>query len=72
MDKVIINHVSPAEAIELKNQLLSAGLVMNRDFEWRWNPATYDNDGYSAVTPALVYFKFSDAAIATFYKLKWT
>jgi len=71
MHRVVINHVSPAEAIEFKNQLLSAGLVMGQDFEWQWCPATYDNDGYSAVTPTLVSFDFAQAAVATFYKLKW-
>jgi hypothetical protein len=72
MHKVVIEHISPTEAIELKNQLLAAGLIMDQDFEWRWCPATYDNDGFSAVTPKLVYFKFVDAPVATFYKLKWT
>lgn len=60
------------QAIELKNQLLAAGLVLDQDFEWEYRQATYDNDGFSAVTPKLASFKFAQAAMATFYKLKWT
>jgi len=71
MHRVVIKHISPTEAIELKNQLLAAGLVLDRDFEWEYHQATYNNDGFSAVTPKLASFKFVDAAMATFYKLKW-
>ena len=71
MHRVVIKHVTPAEAIELKNQLLSAGLVLDQDFEWEYRQATYDNDGFSAVTPPFVRFKFAQASMATFYKLKW-
>ena len=71
MRKIVIEHISPADAIELKNQLTSAGLVMGQDFEWQWCPATYNNDGFSAVTPTQVYFKFVKDSVATFYQLKW-
>ena len=71
MHKIVIRHISPTAAIELKNQLISDGLVMGRDYEWQWCPATYNNDGFSAVTPTLVYFNFVKDSLATFYKLKW-
>ena len=58
-------------AIDLKNQLLAAGLVIDQDFTWRYAQAQYDNDGYSAVTPKQVVFEFHDPALATFYQLKW-
>jgi len=72
MHRVVINHVSPAEAIEFKNQLLSAGLVMNDDFTWKYTQAQYNNDGYIAVAPKQVVFEFRDPALATFYQLKWS
>lgn len=71
MHRVVIEHISPVRAIELKNQLLAAGLRIDQDFIWEYRQATYDNDGYSAVTPKSVTFKFNDAPLATFYKLKW-
>ncbi len=68
---VVIEHIHPIEAVERKNQLLKDGLVLERDFVWQYTPATYNNDGYSAVTPRNATFKFTDPALATFYKLKW-
>lgn len=72
MHRVVIEHINPVEAIELKNQLLAAGLIINQDFVWEYRQATYNNDGFSAVTPKLASFNFTEAPIATFYKLKWT
>ena len=59
-------------AIELKNQLLAAGLIIDQDFSWCYTQATYDNDGFNAVTPKQALFEFQDPALATFYQLKWT
>lgn len=70
--RVVIEHLFPIEAVDRKNQLLKDGLVLNHDFDWAYSPATYDNDGYSAVTPRQATFRFATASLATFYKLKWT
>jgi len=72
MHRVRIEHISPVDAIELKNQLLAADLIMDRDFVWKYTQATYDNDGYNAVTPKQATFEFQDPAMATFYQLKWS
>lgn len=69
--QVVLLHVGPAQGIEYKNDLIAAGLVLDQDFTWKYNQATYDNFGYSAVIPRSVTFKFRDAATATFYQLKW-
>ena len=69
--RVVIEHLFPIEAVERKNQLLKDGLILNQDFVWEYSPATYDNDGYSAVTPRQATIKFVSASLATFYKLKW-
>lgn len=69
--KVIIKHINATEAVERKNQLLTDGLIIDQDFVWEYSPAAYDNDGFTAVTPRQVTFKFATASMATFYKLKW-
>jgi hypothetical protein len=61
--RVVIEHLFPIEAVERKNQLVKDGLILNQDFVWEYSPATYDNDGYSAVTPRLATFKFVDASL---------
>ncbi len=71
MHRIRIDHISPNDAIELKNQLLTAGLAMNDDFTWKYTQAQYNNDGYTAVSPKQVVFEFRDPSLATFYKLKW-
>lgn len=58
-------------AVELKDRLLADGLVMHQDFEWTYSQATYNHDGFSAVSPRQATFAFRDPALATFYQLKW-
>ncbi len=72
MHRVVFEHMNPMRGVELKNQLIADGLLHHTDFEWAYYAATYDNDGFSAVTPRMVIFEFSDPATATFYQLKWT
>jgi hypothetical protein len=68
MHRIRIEHLSPVDAIELKNQLLAAGLIMDQDFVWKYTPAQH---GYTYVAPKQVTFEFQDPAMATFYQLKW-
>jgi hypothetical protein len=72
MHRVRIDHLSPNEAIELKNQLLAAGLIIDKDFVWEYRQATYDNDGFTPVGPKQVTFSFFEPSMATFYQLKWS
>jgi hypothetical protein len=72
MHTVRILHISPVDAIDLKNQLLGAGLIIDQDFVWKYRQATYDNNGFSAVAAMQATFEFQDPALATFYQLKWS
>lgn len=71
MHRVVLSHISPANALDLKQKLDGAGLIMGHDYEWSYHPARYDNDGFSAVEPKHVVFSFREESIATFFKLKW-
>lgn len=69
MHRVVFEHMNPMRGVELKNQLESAGLINHQDFEWEYRASKWD--GFSAATPKKVIFEFRDAALATFYQLKW-
>jgi hypothetical protein len=73
MTPVRILHVNAVQALELRDQLTGAGLIMDRDFEWEYRQAEYDlNDSLApAVTPRQVIFRFQDPKLATYYQLKW-
>lgn len=68
--KLVLSHRSPDEGIRLKNQLLADGLIMgsDRDFVWYYLAAEYD---FTQQTSRRVVFEFRDAAMATYYGLKW-
>lgn len=67
---VTLADVDPSEAIDLKRGLEQSGLVMGVDFDWQFVP--YQDDGFSGITaPRHANFYFRDAALATFYQLKW-
>jgi hypothetical protein len=71
MTPVKILHVNAVRALELRDQLQDSGLIQNQDFEWEYRQAEYDGSSYEAVIPRHVMFKFRDAALATFWQLKW-
>jgi hypothetical protein len=72
MHRVVLNHLSAADALSLKEKLDKSGLIIGHDYEWAYYQAKYDNDGFSAVQPKHAVFSFREGSIATFFKLKWT
>ena len=68
---VTILHVNAVRVLELRDELLDAGLVQDRDFTWSYHQATYDDFGHEAATPRYACFNFENASLATFYQLKW-
>ena len=70
MYTVRVSNIEVFDALELKNQLLLAGLVIERDFTWAWITADYNAvEGWTRQKHAE--FRFHDPALATFYQLKW-
>ena len=69
MHRVILRDIALIEIFQLKDQLVRDGLVMNRDFEWKYHPPQWD--GFTQEHPKHVEFSFQDPSLATFYQLKW-
>jgi hypothetical protein len=70
MHTVRVDNIEVFDALDLKNQLLLAGLVRDQDFEWAWITADYNAvEGWTRQKHAE--FRFADPAQATFYQLKW-
>ena len=69
--EVVILDILPNDAIDLKDQLLAAGLEQGVDFTWAYSSAEYDNFSNNAVRNRRTVFRFQDPATATFYQLKW-
>jgi len=62
---VIIKFLSATRALELKHELEKTGLVCDKDFTWAFHTAGWPGKTH-------VEFNFTDPAMETFYKLKWT
>lgn len=60
------------EAMEYKRQLDRDGLIVNQDYEWRYQKAVYDEFAWTDSESSNVTFTFSNPALATFYQLKWS
>jgi len=66
-----MDNASPDDGIRCSRELQAAGLIMNHDYAWRYQPSQYDNFGLYNSAPRAVVFEFRDPALATFYRLKW-
>lgn len=74
MHQVILHNLPIVQVLELRDKLLTAGLVQDQDFVWHYHPSQWHNEpgsmSYRAQPPYVV-FEFEDPAMATFYQLKW-
>ena len=69
---VTITSISAAEAIGYKIDLDRTGLVVDKDYTWRFQPVKY-SDSFSStpISESQVIFEFFDPATASFFRLKW-
>jgi len=69
MIRVLVKNAQ--QAVDLKDQILDAGLVLHEDFSWEYLPDPYDgyNDSLHAHPEAR--FTFRDPAQETFFRMKF-
>ena len=59
------------EALEFKQQVLAAGLVLHEDFTWEYRPDSYDGYDDSSHAHPEVRFIFRDPAQETFFRMRF-
>jgi hypothetical protein len=59
------------QALAYKYQLDADGLVVNQDYEWRYQKPVYDEFAWTGSEVSHVTFTFRNPVLATFYQLKW-
>jgi hypothetical protein len=60
------------QALALKHQLDIDGLIVNQDYEWRYQKPVYDEFAWTDSEVSHVTFTFRNPVMATFYQLKWS
>ena len=69
MIRVLVKNAQ--EAMELKEKVLAAGLILHEDFTWEYRPDPYDGyDGSSHAHPE-ARFIFRDPAQETFFRMRF-
>lgn len=68
MNRVLLENITPDEAIKFKQQLVRDGLAQDQDFCWAYHHPRYE---FGVEVPRYATFDFADGATATFYQLKW-
>ena len=58
-------------ALAYKHQLDLDGLIVNQDYEWRYQKPVYDEFAWTDSEVSNVTFTFRNPVLATFYQLKW-
>jgi len=59
------------QAMDLKQRVLDAGLILHEDFTWEYRPDPYDGYDDSLHTHPEVRFIFRDPAQETFFRIKF-
>ena len=58
-------------ALALKHRLDLDGLIVNQDYEWRYQKPVYNDFAWTDSEVSNVTFTFKNPSLATFYQLKW-
>jgi len=59
------------QALDLKQQVLDAGLILHEDFTWEYRPDPYDGYDDSSHAHPEVIFIFRDPAQETFFRMRF-
>jgi len=68
---VSLTNTSADRMLAIVRELKGQGMQLNQDFNFRYEPAQYDNDGWSQVTPKRCVFTFENEKYATLFILKY-
>jgi hypothetical protein len=68
---IVILVKNAQQALELKEQILEAGLTLNEDFTWEYRPDPYDGWDDSLHAHPEVRFIFRDPAQETFFRMRF-
>jgi hypothetical protein len=68
---IVILVQNAQQALELKDQVIAAGLFLNQDFTWEYRPDPYDGYDDSLHAHPEVRFVFRDPAQETFFRMKF-
>jgi hypothetical protein len=68
---VSLTNTSADRMLAIVRELKGQGMQLNQDFNFRYEPAQYDNDGWSRVTPKRCVFTFENEKYATLFILKY-
>lgn len=71
MIPIKVLHKDPSEIMEIVRELRNSGLIQGRDFDFAYNQAKYNNDGWEAVEPKTTVFTFYQDKLATLFVLKY-
>ena len=71
MVSIKIKKIRVPQVLELLQELKTAGLILNQDFEWAFYNENVNNDGKERIQTRYCEFRFRDPKLATFYSLKW-
>ena len=69
---VVLANITPDQMLDIVRDLKKQGLVLERDFNFRYEPAHYDNaGGWGQLTPKQCVFTFTDEKFSTLFILKY-
>lgn len=68
---IVIRVQNAQQALELKEQILAAGLVLHEDFTWEYRPDPYDGYDDTLHAHPEARFVFRDSAQETFFRMKF-
>ena len=72
MIEVKLLHKNAGEILEMVREMRSMGWGQGVDFDFKYQPARYNNDGHEAVTPRQTKFLFYNEKYATIFCLRWS
>lgn len=71
MIEIVVEDRGVSEILPMVTSMRDRGWVLNQDFSFAYYNATFNNDGYEAVTPKRTVFTFYREELATVFALTY-
>jgi len=70
--QIIVPNLKPDKVMEIVREMRKGGMVQGKDFDFKYCPVQYNNDGWEQISTQHTVFTFYEERYATWFAIKWS
>jgi len=70
--QIVLPTLKPDKVMEIVREMRKGGMVQGVDFDFKYCPVQYNNDGWEMIAEQHTVFTFYEERYATWFAIKWS